>query len=649
MQDAEAFRLLVTSIREYAIFLLDSDGHVVSWNAGATALYGYGADEVARTHFSLLYPKEAQQREWPQQKLRIAAAEGQFEDEGWRVRKDGSRFWASSVITALRDEGELRGFAKVTRDLTERREREEALRQSEERFRSIVQGVRDYAIFTIDPNGTVTSWNAGARQLKGYEPDEVIGSAFSRFYTPEAIERGWPQQELAVAKAEGRFEDEGWRVRKDGSRFWASVVITATRNASGAVVGYSKITRDLTDRHRREEALAQSEEHFRKQSEALADAAQRMRDFIALISHELRNSLGPIHLAASLMAKRDLDPPLEHLRQTIDRQTALLTRLVGDLMDLNRVERGHFSIEREPVLLGDVLSGAIEASRPLIEARGHALQTQWPEEPIALLGDAVRLTQVFVNLLNNAARYTAIGGHISLLVETTGADVIVSVADTGKGIAPEQLERVFEPFTQLEPQDRDAQAGIGVGLALAQRIVGLHGGTIEALSMGVGRGSEFVVTLPLMRPATRSAHQIGKQGRAPARAVRILCVDDNPEVVNSLANLLEAMGHEALVACDGAAALRAAQTFRPELVLLDIDMPDMDGYEAARRLLEQQGDAPPRLIAVTGWGRAGDQERAKEVGFRRYVVKPMTRKTLESLLEDFSRDGTNGAYCPSST
>jgi two-component system CheB/CheR fusion protein len=167
--------------------------------------------------------------------------------------------------------------------------------------------------------------------------------------------------------------------------------------------------------------------------------------------------------------------------------------------------------------------------------------------------------------------------------------------------------------------------------------------------MGVGRGSEFVVTLPLMRPATRPAHQIGKQGRAPARAVRILCVDDNPEVVNSLANLLEAMGHEALVACDGAAALRAAQTFRPQLVLLDIDMPDMDGYEVARRLLEQQGDAPPRLIAVTGWGRAGDKERAKDAGFRRYVVKPMTRKTLESLLEDFSRGGTNGACCPSST
>jgi PAS domain S-box-containing protein len=274
-----------------------------------------------------------------------------------------------------------------------------------------VHGDSDYAIVTLDPDGNVTSWNAGARQLKGYEPDEIIGSPFSRFFTPEAVRRGWPQHELEVAREQGRFEDEGWRVRKDGSHFWASVVTTPLRTAAGHLVGYSKITRDLTERRRREEVL---------------------------------------------------------------------TQLVRPA-----------------------------ARRPVPEIRGP-------------------------------------------------------------------------------------------------------------------------------RPAT-------------ARPVRVLCVDDNQHLVNTLARLLKAMGHEAQVAYDGAAALRAAQTLRPEMVLLDIDMPGMNGYEVARRLLEQQREAPPRLIALTGWGRESDKQRAKEAGFYRYVVKPVTRKTLESLLEGYPPDGTNGARCPSST
>jgi PAS domain S-box-containing protein len=639
--DEETFRLLTSNIRDYGILLIDITGHIVGWHAGAANLYGYSSGEAIGEHISRFFTPEDNERGWPQQVLAIAEAQGRLEGGGWRLRKDGSRFWVSGVITALRDSGgKLQGFATLTRDTTEMRRQEEALRQSEERFRSIVEGVSDYAIVTLDPDGNVTSWNAGARQLKGYEPDEIIGSSFSRFFTPEAVQRGWPQHELDVAKEQGRFEDEGWRVRKDGAHFWASVVITPLRNAAGDLVGYSKITRDLTERHRREEALTQSEERLRKHSEALGDAVQRMRDFIAVVSHELRNSLGPMQLAASLMAKRHLDPHplLEHLPQTIDRQSALLARMVDDLMDLNRVERGQLSIVPEALLLADVLGGALETSRQLIEARGHALQTQWPKGPITLLGDAVRLTQVFVNLLNNAARYTAIGGHISVLVGTTDTDVTVTVADTGKGIAPELLERVFEPFTQLAPRDQDAQGGLGVGLAVVRRIVELHGGAIRALSRGVGHGSEFVVTLPLMRPATRPAQEIRNPGLSAARRVRVLCVDDDRHLVNTLARLLRAMGHEAEVAYDGTMALGEAQTLRPEIVLLDIDMPGMNGYQVARRLLEQQPEAPPRMIALTGWARESDKQRAQEAGFYRYVVKPVTRKTLESLLEDFPPD-----------
>jgi PAS domain S-box-containing protein len=462
--DGETFRLLISNIRDHAIILLDIKGHIVGWYGGAANMTGYSSAEAIGKHGSHFFTPEDNRRGWPQHLIAMAEAQGRSQDEGWRVRKDGSRFWASAFITALRDAGgELRGFALLTRDLSEKRQQEEALRQSEERFRSIVEGVRDYAIFTLDRDGNVMSWNAGARQLKGYEPDEIIGSNFSRFFTPEAIQRGWPQHELEVATEQGRFEDEDWRVRKDGSHFWASVVITALRDAAGDLLGYSKMVRDLTERHRREEALTQSEERLRKQSEALGEAVQRMRDFIAVVSHELRNSLEPIQLAAFLMAKGDLDPSLEHVPETIDRQSALLTRIVDDLMDLNRVERGQLSIEPEPLLLADVLRDAIETSRPLIEARGHALKTQWPKQPIGLLGDGVRLTQVFVNVLTNAAHYTPIGGQISLVVETIGSDVIVTVTDTGKGIAPEMLECVFEPFTQLAPRDRDAHGGLGRG------------------------------------------------------------------------------------------------------------------------------------------------------------------------------------------
>jgi len=293
------------------------------------------------------------------------------------------------------------------------------------------------------------------------------------------------------------------------------------------------------------------------------------------------------------------------------------------------------------LLLADVMGRAIETSRPLIEAKGHTFQTQWPKEPIAVLGDAVRLTQVFVNLLNNAARYTAIGGHIRVLIKTSETDVAVTVADTGKGIAPELVERVFEPFTQLKPRDRESQGGLGVGLALVRRIVELHGGTIKAVSAGVGRGSEFVVTLPLKKPVARPAHGVAEFGPTAPRTVRLLCVDDNQHLVTALARLLKAMGHEAHAATDGAAALRVAQTVRPEMVLLDIDMPGMNGYEVARRLLEQQRDVPPRLIAITGWGRESDKQRAQHAGFYRYVVKPVTRETLESLVGDFIRDATN--------
>ena len=250
-QTEERFRLLVEAVSDYAIFMLDSNGYVLTWNTGAQRIKGYRPEEIIGQHFSRFYPADAIQAGWPEHELQVAAEQGRFEDEGWRIRKDGSKFWANVVITALRDEdGRLRGFGKITRDLTERREYEESLRQSEEHFRLLVEGISDYAMFMLDSNGYVLTWNAGARRIKGYPAREIIGQHFSRFYPADARQAGWPEHELQVAAEQGRFEDEGWRIRKDGSRFWANVVLTALRDEEGRLRGFAKLTRDLSERKR---------------------------------------------------------------------------------------------------------------------------------------------------------------------------------------------------------------------------------------------------------------------------------------------------------------------------------------------------------------------------------------------------------------
>src|SRR4051812_7553021 len=271
----DPFRTIVEQAQDYAIFLLDRGGRILSWSPGAQRIKGYAAHEIIGRHFSTFYTQDAIDRRWPQYELEAAAREGRFEDEGWRVRKDGSLFWANVVITALKDEaGEVRGFGKITRDLSERRRNEEMLRESEERFRLLIEGVRDYAIFMLDTQGRVASWNAGAERIKGYRADEIIGEHFRAFYTDEARQRQWPEEELRRARDEGRYEEEGARIRKDGTSFWANVVITPVRDATGTLRGYAKVTRDLTDL---------------KRIESLETAERHMQEFLAVLAHELRN------------------------------------------------------------------------------------------------------------------------------------------------------------------------------------------------------------------------------------------------------------------------------------------------------------------------------------------------------------------------
>jgi PAS domain S-box-containing protein len=615
----ERYRLLVESIRDYAIFMLDPQGRVTTWNEGARRLKGYEAEEIVGRHFSTFYPPEVAARGWPEHELEVAAREGRFEDEGWRLRKDGTRFWANVVITALRDQsGQLVGFAKVTRDLSERRRHEEELRRSEERFRLMVEVVQDYAIFMLDGQGRVASWNAGAQRIKGYSAEEIIGRHFSAFYPPEVAASGWPDRELESARKEGRFEDEGWRLRKDGTRFWANVVITAIHDDAGQFVGFVKVTRDMTQRRR---------------VEALEEAERQMNEFLAMLAHELRNPLAPIRNALSVL---QMTAPAQGkeawARNIIDRQLTHMTRLVDDLLDVSRITSGKITLHREPIDLRDAIATAVEASRPLIDARHHRLEVTVPPEPLRMSADATRLAQVVVNLLNNAAKYTPEGGHIRLSLDSNGSQAIVRVRDNGMGITPELLPHVFDLFMQGQRSLDRSEGGLGIGLTLVHRLAHMHGGSVEAHSAGTGRGSEFVVRLPLAGADAPADPGPDRSKPAPAPGRRVLVVDDNADSAESMCLLLGMWGHEARVARSPQDALAVAAEFRPELVLLDIGLPGMDGYELAGRLREMPGGNAAMMVAVTGYGHEDDRRRSERAGFSAHLVKPVAVPNLQRVL-----------------
>ncbi len=745
----EQFRVFVESVRDYALLILDTEGNVSTWNRGAEAIKGWTASEIIGRHFSTFYPPESIADGLPQRELVGAERDGRYEDEGWRMRKDGSRFWANVVITALRDsDGTLIGFAKVTRDLSERRRHEETLREGEARFRALVEGVRDYAIFMLDTEGCVATWNAGAAQIMGYDIATVLGQHLSLFYPRDGRQREYAEKELRTATAEGRFEDEGWRVRKDGSRFWASVVLTAIRDVNGNLMGFSKITRDLSERREYENSLRESEARFRvlvdsvidyaiitindegfinswnmgaeritgfasaeivgrhfsrlyspedvatnkpwrqlirasqgtrvneeawrlrkdgsqywansvigrlpntedghasyylviqdltqrRHAESLADTAQRMHEFIAMLAHELRNPLAPIRNAVALMQRRNIqDPIVDSMRQTIERQSGQLTRIIDELLDVNRVARGQFTIEKHVVDLRDIVHRAVETSRPMIDGREHTLTIDVSSDEIIVNADPLRMQQVIVNLLNNAAKYTSPKGEIHLGVHPVDGKAKITVRDNGKGIEREALDRVFDLFIQLDSNPVNSQGGLGVGLALVRRIVELHGGRVHAFSEGIKRGAEFQVHIPLsaLTPSAE-ADEPGAKADVPA-SLRVMVVDDNVDAADSLGLMLKELKLEVRTVYDGAMALRECESFQPHLVLLDIGMPKMSGYDVVRSIRMMKFCGNPTVVAVSGWGQESDKARARESGFDRHFTKPISETDLHVLLAE---------------
>jgi PAS domain S-box-containing protein len=608
------YRLMVESIADYAIFFLDPSGIILSWNEGAKQLKGYEPDEVIGRHYSIFYPPELLEKNWPAHELRVAAEKGRFEDEGWRLRKDGTRFWASIVVTRMTaPDGSLRGFSKITRDLTERQKQDDLLRASEERFRLIVDGVKDYAIFMLDPGGYIVSWNTGAKATKGYDAAEIIGRHFSVFYPPDVAATGFPDKELEIAREVGRFEDEGWRVRKDGSRFWASVVITALFDASGRHRGFAKVTRDLTERRR---------------ASILEDEGRRITTFLAMLGHELRNPLAPIANALAIIEHPNAGAgTLKRMTGIISRQLKQITRLVDDLLDVGRITSGKIHLEAKPVKLSEVIGEAVEAMKPLADAKQHTLALDVPAKELWISGDRARMIQVVSNLLNNAVKFTPNGGHIQVRLQAVGGHAEISVSDDGPGIAPQHLPLIFMMFTQGDLEISRSQGGLGLGLTLVQQLVALHGGEISAFSKGVpGQGSEFVIQLP-----TIAAPLEMRRSDGPEAVRRVLIVDDNVDAAETMSLLVENLGYAASTAFDGLAALSAIKNEQPDLVLMDIGLPGLSGLEVAERIRREVAD-PPALIAVTGYGQASDRDTSFDAGFYAHLTKPIDVRQLETLL-----------------
>ena len=556
-----------------------------------------------------------------------------FELEHRVYRPDGSLGWAfSRAVPLLHEDGRISEWFGTARDVTAQRQASEVLTRAtvatdrqRRLYEAILSGTPDFIyVFSLDYR--VLYANDALLIMWGVSLENTIGKTF--------LELGYEQWH---AEMHCREIDQVRTTRQpirgevpfngtNGRRIYDYIFVPVF-DADGKVEAVAGTTRDVTERKSMEDEL-------RRLAATLSDADHRKDEFIATLAHELRNPLAPIRNGLQILKLVQNDPiSREQSRAMMERQVDQLVRLVDDLLDVSRISRGKIELRRERVLLVDVLASAVETSRPLIEQMGHELSITPPPQPVVVDGDLTRLAQVFLNLLNNAAKYSERGGHIWLTTELRGTDVVVSVRDTGIGIAAEQLPRIFELFSQVDQSLEKSQGGLGIGLTLVRRLVEMHGGSVEARSEGPGRGSEFIVQLPIVAEA--AAEPPKKQEAASKSSLRILIVDDNHDSATSLALMLKYLGNVTRTAADGEEAIAATTEFQPQVVLLDIGLPKLNGYEACRRIRQLAGGKELLIIAQTGWGQDEDRQRTRDAGFDHHLVKPVEIATLMKLLADW--------------
>jgi PAS domain S-box-containing protein len=610
--DDARYRLLVEAITDYAIYLVDLEGRVSSWNAGAQRFKGYAASEIIGSHFSRFYTEEDRRARLPEKALATAAREGRFESEGWRVRKDGTRFWAHVVINAILDtSGRLAGFAKITRDLSERRETAETLRRSEEQFRLLVQAVTDYAIYMLDTEGRVASWNPGAQRIKGYTPDEIIGAHFSRFYTPEDRARGEPARALETARRNGSFEKEGWRVRKDGSRFWASVVVDPVRDKNGQIIGFAKITRDISERRNAQIALDQARDAL-MQSQKMEAVGQ----LTGGIAHDFNNLLMAVLSSLELVRKRLPQDPrilslIDNAVHGAERGAALTQRMLA-FARRQDLKLGTVDV---PVLVRGMTDLLQRSLGPSVQ-----IETRFPLALSHVRADANQFELALLNLGLNARDAMPDGGPLIFAAReqdvaagnamglAAGRYVCLSTIDSGSGMDEATLARAAEPFFTTKGVGK----GTGLGLSMVHGLAEQSGGCLVLKSRpNEGTTAEIWLTV---------ADDIGaERPPAPAPAARnaqvepelvILAVDDDDLVLSNTVAMLEELGHRPLAAMSAAEALAILRTApHVDLVMTDQAMPGMTGVELASAIKAEWPAIP--VVIATGFaelsGTAGIQ------------------------------------------
>jgi PAS domain S-box-containing protein len=627
LTDEGRYRLLVEAVTDYAIYMLDASGIVTTWNPGAQRFKGYAANEIIGQHFSRFYTEDDRKTGLPNRALETAEREGKFEAEGWRVRKDGSRFWAYVVIDPIRDRcGQIIGFAKITRDLTERKAAEQVLHRSEEQFRLLVQGVSDYAIYLLDLEGNITSWNLGAQRIKGYFANEIIGQHFSRFYTDEDRAACLPQLALETVRKQGRFEKEAWRVRKGGSRFWAHVIIDPIRDDEGNAIGYAKITRDITERRKAEEELQKARE-FSLQAQKLEAIGQ----LTGGIAHDFNNLLMAVLGSLELLRKRLSDDPksialLENAAQGAQRGTTLTKRMLAFARN--------YEMKKEAIDIPTLVHGMKE----LVERSmgpSFNMEIRFPLSLNAVEADANQLELALLNLSLNARDAMADGGDIILAAREenisaghrsglkAGRYIRLSVTDTGEGMDQETLLKATEPFFTTKGVGK----GTGLGLSMVHGFAEQSGGRLILHSQ---KGSGTTAEL-LLRVAKASEKPIPATPTPPAKALRpltILAVDDDALVLMNTVHMLEDLGHTVFEAYSGYEALEILRREDGiDLVVTDQAMPKMTGTELARIIKREWPDVP--VLLATGYA---DRVRGDDIGLPKLTKPYMQRELAEAIV-----------------
>ena len=598
------------------------DGFIQSWNAAAERLFGYTAEQAIGQHISLVIPLDLIAEE-----ARIIASlkAGQriehYETE--RVRSDGQRISVSLTISPIKDgSGNVIGASKIVRDITDR-QRAERDRQN---FVTLVENSTDF-IGMCDMDGMPFFVNRAGLEMVGLDSiDNALRTPLQEFFFPEDQEMITNEflpkvREIGNNEVEVRF-----RHFKTGAARWMVYKVLMLRNVANQPIGYATVSQDITDRKRLEDDL-------RRLAVDLSETDRRKNEFLATLAHELRNPLAPMSNMLEVVKRADGDSEtIRRAHDTIERQLTQMVRLVDDLLDLNRITHDRLELRRSEVELSSVIQQAVEVARPLIDTAGHNLTIDLPPEPIFLNADQTRLAQLFGNLLNNSCKYTRPNGEITLTVKRRDGEVAVTVKDNGAGIPPEKLDSIFDMFMQVDRTAEQSQGGLGIGLTLVKRLTEMHGGSIEAKSDGEGQGSEFVVRLPIVQKPEEISTAASDAPAAQSAQRRILIVDDNRDSADSLALLLKITGNKTYMAHDGLEAVELIEKHRPEVVLLDIGLPTLDGHEVCRRVREQPWGKDIVVIALTGWGQEDDRRKSEEAGFNGHLVKPVDYDKLLELL-----------------